>query len=51
MLFLQTGRGMGLEMVGLDGLAEVLERATAVAGLDEQHMLAAGVGLPHLPKH
>ena len=33
--------GMGLEMVGLDGLAEVLERVTA-AGLDELDRLTAG---------
>jgi len=34
LLFLQTARGLGLETEGLDGLASLLERATA-AGLDE----------------
>jgi 3-hydroxyisobutyrate dehydrogenase len=46
LLFLQTARGLGLETAGLDGLAELLERATA-AGLDELdysalHRLTAG---------
>lgn len=46
LLFLQTARGLGLETVGLDGLAALLERATA-AGLDELdysalHRLTAG---------
>lgn len=34
LLFLQAARGLGLETAGLDGLAALLERATA-AGLDE----------------
>ena len=38
---LQSARGLGLEMVGLDGLAEVLKRVTA-AGLDELDRLTAG---------
>ncbi|MCP9933643.1 NAD(P)-dependent oxidoreductase [Cyanobium sp. Candia 9D4] len=46
LLFLQTARGLGLETEGLDGLATLLERATA-AGLDELdysalHRLTAG---------
>jgi 3-hydroxyisobutyrate dehydrogenase len=46
LLFLQTARGLGLETEGLDGLAALLERATA-AGLDELdysalHRLTAG---------
>jgi len=46
LLFLQTARGLGLETEGLDGLASLLERATA-AGLDELdysalHRLTAG---------
>lgn len=46
LLFLQTARGLGLETAGLDGLAALLERATA-AGLDELdysalHRLTAG---------
>ena len=42
LLFLQTAwGGRGLEMVGLDGLAEVLERVNAAAGLDELHKLTA----------
>jgi manganese transport system permease protein/manganese/iron transport system permease protein len=47
LLFLQTARGQGLETAGLDGLATLLERATA-AGLDELdysalHRLTAGM--------
>lgn len=47
LLFLQTARGQGLETVGLDGLAALLERATA-AGLDDLdysalHRLTAGM--------
>lgn len=38
--FLPTPR-LGLEVVGLDGLAEMLERVTA-AGLDELDRLTAG---------
>jgi 3-hydroxyisobutyrate dehydrogenase len=46
LLFLQTARRLGLETEGLDGLAALLERATA-AGLDELdysalHRLTAG---------
>ena len=41
LLFLRSARGMGLEILGLDGLAEVLERVTA-AGLDELDSLTAG---------
>jgi 3-hydroxyisobutyrate dehydrogenase len=46
LLFLQTARGLGLETEGLDGLAALLERATA-AGLDgldysALHRLTAG---------
>ena len=46
LLFLQAARGLGLETEGLDGLATLLERATA-AGLDELdysalHRLTAG---------
>ncbi len=47
LLFLQTARGQGLETMGLDGLAALLERATA-AGLDDLdysalHRLTAGM--------
>jgi 3-hydroxyisobutyrate dehydrogenase len=46
LLFLQAARGLGLETEGLDGLAVLLERATA-AGLDDLdysalHRLTAG---------
>ena len=64
LLFLQTARGLGLEMVGLDGLAEVLElvqppdwmNSTGLprgrAGMGAQLSLrrcAAGEGNPLLP--
>jgi hypothetical protein len=41
LLLLQSARGLGMEMEGLDGLAEVLERVTAADGLDELHRLTA----------